>query len=71
MFRRGSVPILVHGVFDFLVGVLLIAGPFVLGFTGDVTVTPFLIAVGVVRLVQTIATRCLRPKAERAPWSAE
>ena len=66
-----SIPRAVHAILDYVVAVAILVSPFLLGFTGDDTATPFFIAVGVVQLMQTIATRFLRPKAERAPRAAE
>ncbi len=91
VFRQGAV--LVHGVLDYLVGLLLIAGPFLLGFTDD-TATATAVGLGVLLLViagasdlptgfvrsipralhailETIATRYLRPKDQHEPRAAE
>ena len=60
-----------HALLDYVVAIALLASPFLLGFTGDETATPFLVGVGVLQLMQTIATRFLRPKGHRAPRTAE
>ncbi len=62
-----SIPRALHAILDYVVAIALLASPFLLGFTGDSTATPFLIAVGVLQLMQTIATRYLRPKDQREP----
>jgi hypothetical protein len=67
-----SIPVPAHVVLDFLLGVLLIAVPFLFGFSDDGTATPFFIVFGVVHLLVTIATRFLRDeapsrRARRAP----
>ena len=53
---------------DFLLAVVLIASPFLLGFSGDGTATAFFIVLGVVHLLLTIATRFVseeRPRRTR------
>jgi hypothetical protein len=63
-----SVPRALHAIIDYVVALALVAAPFVLGFAGeDETATPALVAIGVVQLMQTLATRFLRPKDERRP----
>jgi len=64
-----SIPRALHVVLDYVVAIAILVSPFLLGFTGDDTATPYLIAVAVVQLMQTIATRFLRPKGQRAPRS--
>jgi len=59
-----SIPVPVHILFDIGAGVLAIASPFLFGFSGDGTATPFFIAFGVVELLVVIATRF--PKEKRA-----
>jgi hypothetical protein len=54
-----SIPVPAHVVLDFLLGILLIAVPFLFGFSDDGTATPFFIVFGVVHLLITIATRFL------------
>jgi hypothetical protein len=50
MFKNGPVPAFVHGLLEYVVGVLLIAAPFVLSFDSD-TATGISIAAGVVVLI--------------------
>jgi hypothetical protein len=63
-----SIPVQAHVVLDYLLAVLLIAAPFLFGFSGDGTATAFFIVVGVVFLLVTIATRFVRD--ERPPRPA-
>jgi FtsH-binding integral membrane protein len=55
-----SIPVHTHVVLDFLLVALLIASPFLFGFSGDGSATAFFIALGVVHLLVTIATRFIR-----------
>ncbi len=57
-----SVPRALHALIDYVVALGLVVSPFVLGFTDDGTATPTLVAFGVLQLLQTLATRFLRPK---------
>lgn len=57
-----SVPRALHAIIDYVVALALIASPFLLGFTDDDTATPALIIVGVLQLLQTLATQFLKPK---------
>ena len=57
-----SVPRALHAIIDYVVALALVAAPFVLGFTDEGTATPALVAIGVLHLLQTLATRFLRPK---------
>jgi FtsH-binding integral membrane protein len=57
-----SIPVPTHIVLDFLVVAALIASPFLFGFSGDGTATAFFIAVGVLHLLVTIATRFIRDR---------
>jgi hypothetical protein len=52
-----AVPIPVHVMLDAAVGVLMIASPFIFGFTGNGTATPFFIIFGVVEILVLIGTR--------------
>lgn len=52
-----SVPIGVHVTVDLVLAVLLVALPFVLGFTDEGAPTALFIVVGVLHLLVTIATR--------------
>jgi Kef-type K+ transport system membrane component KefB len=60
-----SIPVQAHAVIDFGLAALLIASPFVFGFSDDGTATPFFIVLGVVHLLVTIATRFVREERER------
>jgi len=55
-----SVPISVHIVVDFALAALLIAVPFLFGFSDETNPTAFFIGLGVVHLLLTIATRFTR-----------
>ena len=52
-----SIPVQAHAVIDFAVAAVLIAAPFLFGFSDDGTATAFFIVLGVVHLLLTIATR--------------
>jgi len=52
-----SIPVQAHAVIDYGLAALLIASPFVFGFSDDGTATAFFIVLGVVHLLLTIATR--------------
>ena len=54
----------IHIVVDLVVAAVLIAAPFLFGFTGQGTATAFFIVVGVVHLLLALATRYLPPHAE-------
>ena len=63
-----SIPVQAHVVLDYLLAILLIASPFLFGFTDDGTATAFFIVLGVVHLLLTIATRFVseeRPRRAR------
>jgi len=67
-----SIPVQAHVVVDFLLAGLLIASPFVFGFSDDSTATAFFIVVGVAHLLITIATRFVREeRPPRRPRAAE
>ena len=57
-----SVPVAAHVVFDYILAVVLIATPFVLGFSDEGTPTAFFIVAGLVALLVTLATRWLPAK---------
>jgi hypothetical protein len=46
-----------HALIDYVLAGLLIASPFIFGFTDDGTATAFFIVLGIVHLLLTIATR--------------
>jgi len=52
-----SIPVHAHAVIDFALAAVLIAAPFLFGFSDDGTATAFFIVLGVVHLLLTIATR--------------
>ena len=63
-----SIPVQAHAVIDFLLAAVLIASPFLFGFSDDGTATAFFIVLGVVHLLLTIATRFVseeRPRRTR------
>jgi predicted PurR-regulated permease PerM len=62
-----SIPRALHAIFDYVLAIAILVAPFVLGFTDDDTATAFLVAVAVVQIMQTIATRFLRPKDQPRP----
>jgi len=57
-----SVPPALHAIVDYVVALALVVAPFALGFTVDHTAAPVLVVIGVLQLLQTLATRFLRPK---------
>ena len=65
-----SIPVATHVVLDFLLVALLIASPFLFGFSGDGTATAFFIVLGVVHLLVTIATRFVRDQPVGDPGRA-
>ena len=59
-----SIPVRAHVALDYLLAILLIAAPFLFGFSDDGAATAFFIVLGVLHLLLTIATRFIRePKA--------
>ena len=65
-----SIPVQAHVVVDYLLAALLIAAPFLFGFSGDGTATAFFIVLGVVYLLMTIATRFVTEERPRRPPKA-
>lgn len=63
------IPVAIHVVLDFAVVVVLIAAPFLFGFSDEGAPTAFFIVVGVAHLLVTIATRFL-PARESQPRRA-
>ena len=57
-----SIPVAVHVVLDYALAAVLIAAPFLFGFSDESGPTAFFIALGVVHLLITIGTR-FRPSA--------
>jgi hypothetical protein len=58
-----SVPLPVHVVLDYVLAGLLVAAPFIFGFSDEGAPTAFFIVLGVLHLLVTIATR-FRPRAD-------
>lgn len=52
-----SLPVSVHVLLDYGLAAVLIASPFLFGFSGETNPTVFFIALGVAHLLVTIATR--------------
>ena len=65
-----SIPVQAHAVIDYLLAAVLIASPFLFGFTGDGTATAFFIVLGVAHLLVTIATRFVTEERPRRPRQA-
>jgi hypothetical protein len=63
-----SVPVMVHAMLDYGLGVVLIAGPFLFVFSDDDgSATAFFIAFGVFELLYAIATRYSAAEPRRRP----
>jgi hypothetical protein len=56
-----SIPLAVHLLLDFVLAGVLVASPFLFGFTGESAPTAFFIVLGVVHLLVTIGTRFTAP----------
>ena len=65
-----SIPVQAHAVIDFALAAVLIAAPFLFGFSDDGTATAFFIVLGVVHLLLTIATRFVSGEPPRRPRQA-
>ena len=65
-----SIPVHAHAILDFAMAAVLIAAPFLFGFSDDGTATAFFIVLGVVHLLLTIATRFVSEAPRRRPRSA-
>ena len=57
-----SIPIAVHVLLDYALAAILIAAPFLFGFTDESAPTAFFIVLGVAHLLITIGTRFRAPK---------
>jgi hypothetical protein len=57
MLRQGPVPLFVHGILDYAVGVLLIAAPWLLGFDDVGAATALCVAAGVGVLLLAASTQ--------------
>lgn len=55
-------PVTIHAVLDLVTAAFLIAAPFLFGFVDETAPTAFMIVMGVVHLLLTIATRFLPPR---------
>jgi hypothetical protein len=55
-----SIPVHAHVILDYVLAIVLIASPFLFGFTDDSSATAFFIILGVIHLLLTIATRFIR-----------
>jgi hypothetical protein len=58
-----SIPIAVHVLLDYALAAILVAAPFLFGFTGESAPTAFFIVLGIAHLLITIGTRFRAPKA--------
>ena len=56
------IPTSLHVTVDYVLAALLIAAPFALGFSDESAPTAFFIALGVVHLLLTVATRFVTPQ---------
>ncbi len=56
-----AIPIKGHVALDLGLALLLVASPFLFGFSGESTPTAFFVVLGIVHLLLTIATRFLPP----------
>jgi VIT1/CCC1 family predicted Fe2+/Mn2+ transporter len=65
-----SIPVQAHAMIDFALAAVLIAAPFLFGFSDDGTATAFFIVLGVVHLLLTIATRFVSEAPRRRPRQA-
>jgi hypothetical protein len=65
-----SIPVQAHAVIDFLLAAVLIASPFLFGFSDDGTATAFFIVLWVVHLLLTIGTRFVSEERPRRPRQA-
>ncbi len=61
-----TIPIKGHVVLDVVLAIALVAAPFVLGFSDETNPTALFIALGIVHMLLTIATRFLPEKATSA-----
>ena len=61
-----SIPVVAHAMLDYAVAALLIAMPFLLGFSDDGTASAFFVVAGVLGLLLAVATRFAPEEAARA-----
>jgi hypothetical protein len=57
-----SIPIAVHVLLDYALAAILVASPFLFGFTDESAPTAFFIVLGIAHLLITIGTRFRTPK---------
>jgi VIT1/CCC1 family predicted Fe2+/Mn2+ transporter len=62
-----QIPVPAHVALDYVVVAILVAVPFVFGFSQETNPTAFFIALGVVHLLVTVGTRYARKEPERPP----
>jgi hypothetical protein len=60
-----TIPLPAHVLLDYVLAILLIASPFLFGYSDDGTATAFFIVVGVLHLLITIGTRFIRDERPR------
>jgi hypothetical protein len=65
-----SIPVHAHAILDYAMAAVLIAAPFLFGFSDDGTATAFFFVLGVVHLLMTIATRFVSEGPRRRPRQA-
>ncbi|HEV3000127.1 MAG TPA: SPW repeat protein [Solirubrobacteraceae bacterium] len=58
MLRQGPIPRAVHGILDYGYAALLIAAPFLLGFSDEGAATAVSIVAGIVVLIAAASTKC-------------
>jgi hypothetical protein len=61
-----QVPVAVHVLLDYVLAAVLVACPFIFGFSHETNPTAFFIALGIAHLLITIATRFLPARAPKA-----
>jgi hypothetical protein len=66
-----QLPIAVHVLLDYVLAAVLVACPFIFGFSHETNPTAFFIALGLVHLLVTIATRFLPARGPEAPSPEE
>jgi hypothetical protein len=67
-----SIPVVAHAMLDYLLGILLIVSPFLLGFNEDDTASAFFVILGIGALLLTVATRFTpEPPRPRRPRTRE
>jgi len=57
----------IHVTLDFIVGIVLVAAPFLFRFTADSKATAFFVVLGIAHILITIGTRFLPPRAPASP----